>query len=209
MTSSTIVVHGVVLSGHTHRVTNFLSILGIPYRLAQTPAQVRQTPAFRALNPLGQIPVLQDGELIVPDSNAILVYLARRYAAGSTWLPDEPIAAAAVQRWLSIAAGEMKHGLAAARFLTLWGGPGNLADAHAIATRLLGFMDGHLTGRSFLAAEHPTIADVSGYPYVARASEGRISLADYPQVRAWLERVEALPGAVPMPVTPVPEPALT
>jgi len=205
VTSSTVIVHGMPLSGHTHRVQNFLSILGIPFRLVETPGPVRATAAFRALNPLGQVPVLQDGDRVLADSNAILVYLARRYAAGTPWLPDEPATAAQVQRWLSIAAGEMKFGPAAARVLTLWGGPGNLADMHAIAVRLLAFMDGHLADRRFLAAEHPTIADLSGYPYIARAPEGRISLAGYPNVQAWLARVEAVPGALAMPVSAIPE----
>jgi len=193
MTSSIIVVHGTVLSGHTHRVENLLGMLGVPYRLEPAPAAVRQ------------IPVLQDGELVLADSNAILVYLARRYGAGTRWLPDEPVAAARVQRWLSIAAGEVKYGPAIARILTLWGGAGDLTAAHAIAAELLAFMDGHLRGRSFLAADHATIADLACYPYLAHAPEGRISLADFPAVRAWIARVEALPGFRPMPVTAIPE----
>jgi glutathione S-transferase len=205
VTSSTIVIHGVPLSGHTHRVQNFLSILGLPYQLVPAPAAVRQTPAFRALNPLGQIPVLQDGDLVLSDSNAILVYLARQYGAAARWLPDAPVAAAQVQRWLSIAAGEMKFGPAAARILTLWGGPGNLADAQALAVRLLDFMELHLTGRSYLAADHPTIADISAYSYVAHAPEGRISLDGYPQIRGWLARIQALPGFLAMPASTVPE----
>src|SRR5262249_46324992 len=67
VTASTIVIHGTVLSGHTHRVENFLTMLGIPYRLAHTPAEARQTPEFLALNPLAQIPVLEDGELVLAD----------------------------------------------------------------------------------------------------------------------------------------------
>jgi glutathione S-transferase len=102
MTTSPLVVHGTALSGHTHRVINLLGLLGLPHRLVDSPAAVRRTPEFLALNPLGQIPVLQDGDVVLADSNAILVCLARRHAAGSPWLPDEPIAAARVQRWLSI-----------------------------------------------------------------------------------------------------------
>ena len=205
MTSSTIVVHGTVLSGHTHRVENFLSILGLPYRLAHTPADLRKTPAFLALNPLAQIPVLEDGDLVLADSNAILVYLARRYGGGTPWLPDDAVAAAQVQRWLSIAAGELKFGPAAARVITIFGGAGSLADAHAIAARLLRFMDGHLAGRRFLAADHATIADLACYSYAAHAPEGRIALDDYPSVRAWLARVEALPGFKPMPASAIPD----
>ncbi len=204
--TGTLVVHGTILSGHTQRVESFLGILGLPYKSVDTPAALRGTPEFRALNPLGQIPVLQDGELVLADSNAILVYLARRYAAGSDWLPDEPVAAARVQRWLSIAAGEIKFGPAAARVITLWRTAGDLAAAHAIAANLLRFMDGHLAGRRFLAADHPTIADVSCYPYIAHAPEGRISLADHAHVRAWIARVEALPGFKPLPVSPLPDP---
>lgn len=205
MSPSTIVVHGTVLSGHTHRVLNFLGILGLPHRLELAPIEVRQTPEFRALNPLGQIPVLQDGDLVLADSCAILVYLAKRYAGGTQWLPDEPAGAARVQRWLAIAAGELKFGPAAARVITVWRGPGDLAAAHALAARLLRFMDDHLADHTFLAADHPTIADITCYPYVARAPEGRISLEEYGHVRAWLARVEAVPGFTPMPVSPIPE----
>jgi glutathione S-transferase len=205
MTESTIVVHGTVLSGHTHRVANFLAILRRPYRLEPAPMDVRQTPAFRALNPLGQIPVLQDGDVVLSDSCAILVYLAKRYAPGSPWLPEEPVPAAHVQRWLAIAAGELKYGPAAARVITVWKSPGDLAAAHAIAARLLRFMEGHLAGTSFLAADHPTIADIACYSYIAHAPEGGVSLAEYKHVRAWLSRVEAIPGFQPMPSSPIPE----
>jgi glutathione S-transferase len=205
MTASSMIVHGTTLSGHTHRVENFLTILGLPYRLVDSPAAVRRTPEFLALNPLAQVPVLQDGDVTLADSNAILVYLARRYAAGSAWLPDEPIAAARVQRWLSIAAGELKYGPAAARVIKVWNGPGSLADAHAIAARLLRFTDDHLANRRFLAADHATIADVSCYPYFARAPEGEVSLAEVGHVRGWIARLEALPRWKAMPVAPAPE----
>lgn len=209
MTSTTLVLHGTVLSGHTHRIENLLIMLGVPYRLALAPAEVRQSAAFRALNPLGQIPVLEDGDLVLADSNAILVYLAKRYGAGTPWLPEEPAAAARVQRWLSIAAGEIRFGPGLARLVTLWGAPGDLAAAHAVAATLLAFVDQHLADRAFLAADHPTIADLACYAYIAHAPEGRISLAGHPQVRAWLARVEALPGFKPMPRTQLPDGAAT
>ena len=74
-----------------------------------------------------------------------------------------------------------------------------------IAADLLRFMEGFLMGSTFLAAEHPTIADLACYSYVTHAPEGRISLEPSPAVRAWLARVEALPGFKPMPRTRVPE----
>lgn len=205
MTLPTISLHGTALSGHTHRVENLLRILGVPYRFVDSPAAVRGTPEFRALNPLGEIPVLQDDELVLADSNAILVYLAKRYGASTPWLPEDPVGAARVQRWLSIAAGEVKYGPATARWVTLWGGPGDLVRAQEIADHLLRFMEGHLGARSYLAGDHPTIADLACYPYLAHAPEGRISLEPYPAVVAWIARLEALPRFKRMPRSSIPD----
>ncbi|HYV66854.1 MAG TPA: glutathione S-transferase, partial [Myxococcales bacterium] len=191
--------YGTELSGHTHRVALLLRMLGLPYRFVAAPSAVRRSPEFRALNPLGQIPVLKDGELVLADSNAILVYLARRYGQGTRWLLDDPVGAARVQRWLSIAAGEVKYGPGTARLITLWASPGDLSWTHAIAADLLRFMEHHLAAGGFLAADHATVADLACYSYVAHAPEGRISLDPYPAVRAWLRRVEGLPAFEPMP----------
>lgn len=199
MTESEIVLHGTALSGHTHRVALMLNALGLAYRFVAAPAEVRASAAFRALNPLGQIPVLQDGDLTLADSNAILVYLAGRYAPDGDWLPREPVAAAAVQRWLSIAAGEVMHGPAIARMIALFGLADDPARAVRIAERVLTFMDGHLADHAFLAADHLTIADLACYSYVAHAPDGGVALEPYPAVRAWLARVEAQPWFQPMP----------
>ena len=194
-----IVLHGVSLSGHTHRVALMLNALGLTYRFEDAPGPVRASPAFLALNPLGQIPVLQDGERILADSNAILVYLARRYAPDGAWLPQEPVAAAQVQRWLSIAAGEVMHGPAIARMIALFDFPDDPARAVRIAARILTFMDAHLKDRAFLAADHITIADLACYSYIAHAPDGGVDLQPYLAVRAWLARVEARPWFRPMP----------
>jgi len=199
MSNTAIVLHGTPLSGHTHRVALMLNALGLAYRFENAPADVRASPAFLNRNPLGQIPVLQDGDLTLADSNAILVYLARRYAPDSPWAPQEPVAAAGVQRWLSIAAGEVMHGPAIARMISLFGFPDDPTRAARISARVLTFMDGHLEGRRFLAADHVTIADLACYSYVAHAPDGGVSLVPYPAVRAWLARVEAQAWFQPMP----------
>lgn len=203
--SPAIVLHGTELSGHTRRVENLLHMLELPYRFVDSPREVRASPAFRALNPFGQIPVLQDGDLVLADSNAILVYLAKRYGAGTGWLPEDPEGAARVQRWLSVAAGEVRYGPCQARVAALWGRGVDPVPARAIAAELLRFMEAHLTGRTFLAADHATIADLACHPYVAHAPEGGISLEPYPAVRAWIARVEALPRFRHMPRSAVPE----
>lgn len=194
------ILHGTRLSGHTHRAKLFLHLLELPYEFADSPASVRDTPAFRALNPLGQIPVLEDGDVVLADSTAILVYLAKRYAPGSNWLPEDPVGAARVQRWLAQAAGEIMFGPAAARVSARFydtGVPAGLSQA--LAAKVLGLMEGELAARDWLVGEAPTIADVACYSYIAHAPEGGIALDPYPQVRAWIARVQALPGFVALP----------
>ena len=191
--------HGVPLSGHVHKVEVFLRLLGMGFDYVEAPAPARQTDAFAALNPLRQIPVLEDGDLVLADSNAILVYLARRYDPNGPWLPGDAVEAAKVQRWLSISAGEVKYGPANARAVHLFGLKTDLADAHAVARRLLSFMDAELAGRDWLAGSQPTLADVACYPYLACAPEGGVDLEPFANVRAWITRFEALPGVKAMP----------
>lgn len=204
MTTSEIILYGTELSGHTHRVELLLRMLGLPYRFEVAGADIRRSAEFREWNPLGQIPVLQDGNLTLADSNAILVYLAKRYGRETQWLPEQADAAARVQRWLSIAAGEVRYGPATARMIAQWNFPGTLAESKQIADTLLRFMDEHLIHRPFLAADHATIADLACYSYINHAPEGGISLDAYPSVRAWLRRVEALPHFKPIPPSPLP-----
>ncbi len=201
MTETTgIVLFGTETSGHTQRVAAFLSILGLSWRLERTPVEVRKTAAFLARNPFGQVPVLEDGELRLTDSNAILVYLARRYDASDRWLPRDPIGEARVQKWLSVAAGELAHGPARARAAKKF--PHTSYDweaAAAIAQRLFPLVEAHLADREWLAADHATIADLAMYGYTKRAPEGDVPLAPYPAILAWLARVEAIEGFVPLP----------
>ncbi|HEV2957644.1 MAG TPA: glutathione S-transferase [Xanthobacteraceae bacterium] len=205
MSEPAIVLHGTELSGHAHRVALLLRMLGLPYRFVVAPPDVRRTPEFLKLNPLGQIPVLEDGPLVLADSNAIMVYLVKRYAPGSRWLPEEPVEAAQVQRWLSLAAGEVTYGCAIGRAVKQFNAQWDHRLAMRVAERLLKFMEQHLAGRSYLAADHATIADLACYSYVAHAPEGGIALEPYPSVRAWLGRVEALPAFAPMPARPLPQ----
>lgn len=196
---SSITLYGTDLSGHVHRVILLLSMLEIPYRFVEAPVEVRRSASFLALNPLGQIPVLEDGGEVFCDSGAILVYLAKRYAPGSRWLPEDAVAAARVQRWLALAAGELRFGPAAARVMAIWRTPGDRVQAGETADRLFRFMEAYLADRSYLAAAHPTIADLAMYAYTAHAPEGGVSLEPYPAIRAWLSRVESLPRFKPMP----------
>lgn len=187
------------LSGHSHRVQLMLSLLHLPFETIEVnlPAGEHKSAAFLARNPFGQVPVLEQGGLTLCDSNAILVYLALSHDAARRWLPVDARAQAAVQRWLSVAAGPLVAGPASARVVHLFKRPAN-PQALVIASHLFGLMEAHLADRNWLAADHETIADVAMYSYTSHAPEGGISLEPWPRIRAWLDRVEGLPGFVGM-----------
>jgi glutathione S-transferase len=190
-----------VLSGHAHRVELFMSLLGLPYELIDVDMVrgAHKAPEFIARNnPFGQVPVIEDGGVTLADSNAILVYLATRYDPDGRWLPRDAVGAARVQQWLSVAAGQLAYGPSLARFITLFGARLDLDRAQAIARHLFEVLDRELAARPFLAGDAPTIADVALYSYTAHAPEGGVPLEPYGHVRAWLARIEALPGFVPM-----------
>lgn len=187
------------ISGHAHRVRLFLSLLKLPFEdvLVDLTQGAHKRPEFLALNAFGQVPVIQDGDVTLADSNAILTYLALRYDDSGRWLPRDPLGAARVQRWLSLAAGPLVNGPGNARVNVLFKRPQDARCAE-IAAGLFQKMDTHLAGSPYLAADHPTLADIALYTYTAHAPEGGVTLEPYPHLRAWLQRVEALPGFVGM-----------
>ncbi|MDH5823568.1 glutathione S-transferase [Luteimonas sp. RD2P54] len=192
------------LSGHSHRAQLLLSLIGLDAELIDVDLKngAHKQPEFLRMNCFGQVPVLEDGGETVADSNAILVYIAKKYGGGQ-WLPEDPAGAARVQRWLSVAAGQIAFGPAAARLVTVFGAK---LDADALVARshaLLAVVDGELRDRRFLAGDKPTIADVAAYSYIAHAPEGNVALDEYAGVGAWLKRIEQLPGFVPMQATRV------
>lgn len=99
---------------------------------------------------------------------------------------------------LALAAGSIAQGPATARLINLFGARLDKERAVTIAHDTLKILDKHLQDRDGLAADHPTIADLANYSYIAYAPEGDVSLQEYSQVHAWLARVEALPGFIPM-----------
>ena len=187
-------------SGHCHRVRLFLSILEIDYdkSLVDTRSGEDRTPEYRALNPLGQVPTLVDGEAVIADSTAILVYLAKRYGDDG-WLPEDPAGAAAVQRWLSTASGELYRGPALCRAAKRLGREIDVAAAESWARRLFDWMQEHLADRTWLATDRATIGDIAMYTYIRVADEGDLDITPYPAIGRWLADVEQLEGFEPMP----------
>lgn len=193
--------HSFPLSGHAHRARLMLALLGLKAETVDVDLRggAQKQPAYLAMNAFGQVPVLEDGETVIADSNAILVYLAGKYDKSGQWLPADPATAAQVQRWLSVAAGQLLMGPARARMVKLFNSPFDHEACKTAATQLFMVMEQHLQGRDWLAAPQATIADIALYSYTAHAPEGDVSLQPYPNIRAWIARIEALPGFVGMP----------
>jgi glutathione S-transferase len=188
------------LSGHAHRVRLFLSLLGAEYEEIEVnlAAGAHKRPEFLEVNAFGQVPVLEDDGTVIPDANAILVYLAKTFGR-TDWLPEDAPGAAAVQRWLSVAAGQLAHGPAQARLITVFKAPYRPEEVIPRAHAILRLIDDQLGKTDFICGPSPTIADVALYSYVARAPEGNVELTDYVHIRRWLGQIEALPGFVEFP----------
>ena len=186
-------------SGNAYKVRLLASLLGVQLELnpIDLMAGENRTEAFLARNPRGQIPVLVDGDAIIWESQAILTHLARRH--GPDWLPEDTESLVAVMQWLAVAGNELLYGLARARAVNRFARPWNMTQSQDLGRSGLATMDARLDGRTWLATDVPTIADIACYPYVALAPEGDIPLDPYPHVRAWIAAIQALPGYIGMP----------
>lgn len=188
------------LSGNCFKVRLMLNLLGVDFELVPVDFMngAHKNGDMLQLNPFGEIPILEHDDLIVRDSQAILVFLARTYGSES-WLPTEPEAMARVIEWLMVAENEIARGPGKARLHDLLGYDLDVSAAREHAHRILMILERHLETREWLALGHPTIADVACFPYVALSPEGGVDLSSYRAVSQWVSRLKALPGFVSMP----------
>ena len=195
------------ISGHCHRVELMLSLLNIPYETIDLDMAngAHKAPESLKISPFGQVPAIDDNGTTLSDSNAILIYLEKKYSDGYEWLPQDPVKAAEVQRWLSVAAGEIAYGPCAVRLVKLFGVDLDYETARQRTESLFTVLESVLQSREFLAGQSITIADVAGYSYISHVPEGGISLDPYPAIRAWLARIEAQPRFVAMARSSLPE----
>jgi len=193
-------------SGNSYKIDLMLKLLSVPYQAVNIsiPKQEHKAPEFLAITPFGQIPVLVDDDQVFTDSQAILCYLARAYGGANAdqWLPTEPGSLAAVVRWLSFAANEIQNGPTMARAIKLLGWAMDYDQAVSQSYRVLRILDDHLGKTNWLAADHATIADIAGYPYIFLAAEGGIDTMSFNNVMRWMRQLEALAGFWPMPRIP-------
>ncbi len=194
------------LSGNCHKIRMMLAFLELEYECVNVDLRNKEqmNAKFLALNPLHKVPVLDDNGLILRDSAAILTYLARQYGEHE-WFPDDPAAMGEIQQWLAFSVNEVFNGLAMSRAIIIFKREADLELAHAIARVALKEMERQLSDHDWLALNRFTIADIACYPYTALIHEGELTLDDYPAIRAWCKRIEALPNYVAMRGLPYPD----
>lgn len=191
------------LSGSCYKVRLLLNILKISCERVPVDfvRKEHKTEGFLKLNPLGEIPVMEDGEVRLRDAQSILVYIARQYDRSNTWFPDAPDSMGRIMQWLSFGGRELMAS-AGARAVLLLNYPLDLPALQARAIASFRILDAHLSDREFLELGHPTIADIACFPYVAMAGEGGIDLKPHPNILRWIDRIKQIPGFIPMPGIP-------
>jgi glutathione S-transferase len=194
------------LSLHCYKVRLLLSFLAQAYDLETVDLvnDQQKSAEYIVKHPLGKIPLLEDGDFLVWNSEAILVYLARKFE-NVKWFPLDTKGITQVTAWLSFSANEMFNGLAAARAEIILGGKGikfidrqkvNLEKSTAIAYSSLEILNSQLANLNWLVGDTPTIADIACYAIVSCAPEAKIELKTYPHVEAWSTRFKQLPGFI-------------
>ena len=200
-----LILHDYAASGNCYKIRLTAAHLGIAleHREYDILAGETRTPAFLTeVNANGRIPVLQVGDDFLPESNAACVYLAH----GSALIPEDRFDHADMFRWLFWEQYNHEPNVATLRFWRRYVGDERLTDAQraqlsakeATAHDALALMDAHLARAEWMAATRFTLADIALYAYTHVADEGGVALARYPNVQAWLARVESLPGHVEM-----------
>jgi glutathione S-transferase len=194
------------LSGSAYKVRLLMNILGLQYEKVPVDFvnKEHKNDQYLALNPFGELPIMEEGNLRLRDAQAILVYLAKKYDKSNQWYPDDAEAMGRIQQWLSTGGNEIMNS-AAARLVKILNYQLDLNKLQTAANRVFKILDQHLATNEWLELGHPTIADIACFPYTAMAGEGGIDLSQYPNILKWLERMKRIPGFIPMPGIPAPD----
>jgi len=190
------------VSGNCYKVRLLLAHLGIPYerRTMDVVDRSNRADVLGGLNPALRVPtlVLDDGRALA-ESGAILWY----FGEGTPFVPNDPFERAQVLQWMFFEQYDHEPALAVVRFWLGYSGrpeafAARLDERRAAGYRALDAMERHLGGREFLVADALTLADIALYAYTHVADEGGFDLERYPAIAAWIERVAAMPGHVPI-----------
>jgi len=196
-----------ILSGNCYKVRLLAAFLDLDYEVTPVdvyPGREQERDAFLTINPLGEIPVLVDGGVVLRDAHAILMYLATRFDSTRSWWPaDDPRLVGQVAMWLAFAE-KITVTSSTTRWYDTLGYDIDVDAARARSRGLFRILDDHLTDREFdgsdwLVGHKPTIADIACFPYTALAGDGGADLNLLPGTDRWVRRFMKLPGFIPMP----------
>jgi glutathione S-transferase len=196
------------LSGNCYKLRLLMGILKVSYERIPVdfyPGLEHKSPWFLRINPLGQLPVIDDDGFVLRDAQAILAYLAGKYDPSGLWFPrGDAESLGRVMMWLGFA-DSLTATASAARLHDGLFYDFDIEKCRAGAHRLFRVLDEHLwfseqEGQDWLVpGDHPTIADIACFPYVMLSEEGGISRLPYPAIRRWTDRVKRIPGFTLMP----------
>lgn len=189
------------ISGNCYKVRLLLSFLQLNYQKINVDflQKENKSAAFLAINPLGQIPVLDDRGLLIHDSHAILCYLAHQYDDQKYWFPPDTPRMVKTLEWLFFSNQIIASSLSAARaFYIVHRKTVNIELATQQSYNALNHLEQQLEKTPWLVGKTVTIADIACYPYVFMAEQGKIKLDAYPYIKAWLQRFQALPHFIKM-----------
>ena len=206
---SAITLYDFALDDNCYKVRVLLSALGLDYTTAEVdvfPGAEQRSEKMLALNPRGAIPVLTDGDLVLHEAEPILAYLAHRYDAARTWLPDDPALFGAVMMWLAFAGHDL-NAASVARLNAMMEVPADVPAVLDAAKMALRIMEDHMTAREFdgkhwFVGEAATLADIALFPGFALSRDSGIEHDAYPALRRWGRRVRTIPGFKTMPGIP-------
>jgi glutathione S-transferase len=155
-----------------------------------------RTPEYRAMNEMGEVPVLEHGDLRLSQSGVILDYLAG--TLGKYGWKDET-ERREILRWTLWDNHKLNSYIGAARFMMNFlaeekRNPDVIAFLMGRARASLGVLDGHLKGRDWIVGDAMTIADLSCVGYLYFETEYGVDMAEYPEVNRWRDAIAALPG---------------
>lgn len=201
--------HNYELDDQCYKVRLLLGALGCRYAKRDVnlhPGHEERSPAYRKLNPLGALPIITEGTFALYGAEAILAYLARKYDAAKSWLPDEPAPFGQVMQWLTFAATDL-HMASRARAHALLEVPADEQEVRHASRQAFRVMDDHMIKREFDGAHWfvgaaPTIADIALFPAIALSRDFGIDHDEYPALRRWMTKVRTIPGFITMPGIP-------
>ena len=195
------------LSGNCYKVRLLLSFLDVDHEIVPIdfyPGREHKSERFLRINPLGQLPVIDDDGYLLRDAQAILVYLAAKHDPDGLWYPrSDPALLGEVSQWHAFADG-ITATASAARLHDSLLYEADIAAVRTGAHRLFRILDKHLwfmerAGHNWICrGTHPTVADIACFPYVMLSEEGGIPRQDYPAIRRWCDRFKRIPRFIVM-----------